>query len=389
LLAAHRLASDDFGAFAFSFALYVCVLGVSRGFVSHTVAVKNSADDRDDIRRAIESSVAAVLAVGAVTGTLVALAAVTLGGDLRGSLLALGATLPLLLLQDALRLAFIVASRPKSAALNDALWTVMALVGGGLLVVSGIRSPAGYVLTWGATAGIAAGAALREHSLRPRCRGGIEWLWEQRRFGLAFAFEFLASSGPIQAAPMIVGAAAGLSGAGGFRAGQLLFGPVNLALVGLRLSLVPEVVRLVKAGRAPAATRLLATTSAGCALTALATAGLMLIDPLSIGPRLLGGSWPAAQATLVPMASVYIATSVLLPAQVGLRGLGAIGRTVPRHFLSALPAVVLLVVGASLDGARGAAAGLAGATVIVIPLWYVRFSLGSSEPTDSPAAAVA
>jgi hypothetical protein len=96
----------------------------SRGLATDPLLVRFSTTDVPTWRRAVANCTGTAAAVGLATGACVLLAAALLGGATRQAFLALGLTLPGLLLQDSWRFAFFARGRGSQAFLNDVAWAV-------------------------------------------------------------------------------------------------------------------------------------------------------------------------------------------------------------------------------------------------------------------------
>ena len=95
--------------------------------------------------------------VGLVMGACVLVAAAcSCSGTTRLAFLALGLTLPGLLLQDSWRFAFFALGRGGQAFLNDTIWTVVLLPALVLLRLTGHANVFWFVFAWGAAAAVAA-----------------------------------------------------------------------------------------------------------------------------------------------------------------------------------------------------------------------------------------
>ena len=75
-------------------------------------------------RRAVRSCTGTAAVTGVATGICVLVVAAVLGGAAKFAFLALGLTLPVLLLQDSWRFSFFALGRGVQAFLNDLVWAV-------------------------------------------------------------------------------------------------------------------------------------------------------------------------------------------------------------------------------------------------------------------------
>ena len=95
-------------------------------------------------------------------------AAALLDGTVRGAFLALGLTLPGLLLQDSWRYSFFALGRGSQAFLNDTIWAVALLPALVFLRVTGHADVFWFVFAWGAAAAVGAAAGPLQARVVPR-----------------------------------------------------------------------------------------------------------------------------------------------------------------------------------------------------------------------------
>ena len=79
-------------------------------------------------RGATAAASATGIMVGAVAGVGCVVVGLLLPDPIGPALIALGVLMPGLMLQDSLRFAFFATGRPRSALLNDVVWTVLLLL---------------------------------------------------------------------------------------------------------------------------------------------------------------------------------------------------------------------------------------------------------------------
>ena len=84
--------------------------------------VRFSDEDLPTWRRAVANCTGTAFVVGLVAGACVLVVAALLDGAPRPAFLALGLTMPGLLLQDSWRFSFFAIGRGKQAFLNDMVW---------------------------------------------------------------------------------------------------------------------------------------------------------------------------------------------------------------------------------------------------------------------------
>ena len=164
VLVARTLGPAGFGAFSIAFATYLIALNTSRGISTDPLMVRFSDVDPTIWKRAVTGSSGAALASGVLVGSTCAAVATAVGGPAGPALLALGITLPGLLVQDSWRFAFFSQGRPALALANDVVWAVA------LVALSGWSS---------GRAGPASSSSCSPGAARPR---SLPW-WEDSRRG--------------------------------------------------------------------------------------------------------------------------------------------------------------------------------------------------------------
>ena len=103
LYVAHSLAPAQFGAFSLAYVTYSFVLNASRGLATDPLLVRFSGAEVSAWRRAVTSCTGTALAVGLLAGVGMLGAAALLHGTSRIAFLAIGLTMPGLMLQDSWR----------------------------------------------------------------------------------------------------------------------------------------------------------------------------------------------------------------------------------------------------------------------------------------------
>ena len=157
LYVAHTVGAAQFGAFSLAYVTYSFALNVSRGLTSDPLLVRFSGVDLQTWRRAVRSCTGTATVVGLATGACVLLATTVLGGAAKFAFLALGLTLPALLLQDSWRFSFFALGRGGQAFLNDLVWAVALIPALFFLRAAKAQNVFWFVLAWGAAAAVAAG----------------------------------------------------------------------------------------------------------------------------------------------------------------------------------------------------------------------------------------
>lgn len=386
IVVARSTTPEGFGAFGLAFATYLLFLNASRALASEPLVVRYSARSEQDWLRGSAAATGMAATVGVVGGIACVIVGLLADEQIGGPFIALGLTLPGLLVQDAWRFAFFAARRGRDAFANDAVWTV-ALVP--LLVLaattsSGASSVGAYVLAWGLAGGAGALFGILQARVVPRPTRVRAWLREHRVIAPRYLAEFMTQSGAVQLAAWAIGIVAGLATLGIIRAAQLLLGATHIATYGVQIASVPEAARVARVNPGHLV-RLCATVGAGLAALAIALGLLLLALPPAVGFQLLGELWLPVRTILVPQTITTAAAGLMAGATVGLRGLAAARRSLRARLVTSSLIFVLSVGGAAVGGALGASWGSATALTIgaLVWWWQLRRAIGEGlQPAD-------
>jgi O-antigen/teichoic acid export membrane protein len=121
----HTLAPAAFGAFSLAYVSYGFALNASRGLSTDPLMVRYSGTETKRWRRAVSGATGTAITVGLACGTISMAAAIAIGGVTGAAFLALGVTLPGLMLQDSWRYSFFAHGRGLHAFINDSIWAVL------------------------------------------------------------------------------------------------------------------------------------------------------------------------------------------------------------------------------------------------------------------------
>jgi O-antigen/teichoic acid export membrane protein len=340
--------------------------------------VRFSAVADDEWRSGVTAATGTALTTGCIIGAACIAVGVCLPPPLSPALVALGLTLPGLLLQDAWRFAFFARRRGDAAFLNDLAWTISLALFVTILVASHNESMAALLLAWGGSGCVGGLLGIFQSRSHPSPRRTPWWFRRQRDLVPRFLGEFGVSTLATQLTVFAIGGIAGLTVVGAIRAGQLLLGPLNVIYTGVGLVAVPEAARALVRSQAKLQ-RLCATWSLALAACALGVGAVAAIVPDRLGEALLGQNWPSAQSVIVPLSVWMAGFGVVMGASVGLRALAAARLSLRARVRVAPVMVAAAVGGAALAGAQGAAWGFAGAYAIASIVWWTYFRRGLDE----------
>ena len=366
---AREVSSAEFGAFGITYATFLVVMGISRSVGTDPLAVRFSASSEREWRIGSTAATGSALAVGIAAGIICGVVGTILQGTAGLSLIALGVSLPGLMLQDSWRYIFFAKGEGSRAFINDLVWTTALIPSIGFALTIGDKTVMSFVLAWGAAGTLAGIFGIYQSRILPAPLGAASWWKRNSDLAPYFLGEFIAYGGTTQLTTYGIGLVTSLSVLGAFRAAEILMGPLNVLVLGLNMVAVPEGVRAIQTS--PARLRFI------CALFAAAVAGASLLLgiiiwalPDSAGESLLGASWKEAHRVILLLAIVRAASGVGAAAGAGLRALGAARRSLGVRLIGAPVVIFTSVGGAALWGLIGAARGMAISACLLAAVWW-------------------
>jgi len=380
---ARTLGATQFGAFSLAYVTYAFVLNASRGLATDPLVVRFSGADVPAWRRAVASATGTSTVVGLAAGICVLGAAAVLTGTARAAFLALGLTLPGLMLQDSWRYSFFALGRGSRAFVNDLVWALALAPSLIFLRVTGHADVFWYVFIWGAAACVAAAVGPVQARVIPRLSHTPKWLSQQRDLGPRYFVENTANSGASQLRTYGVGVILGLAAVGYIQAASTLMGPFLVVFMGMSLVTVPEAARVLR--RAPHRLRLFCVlVGVGLSVMALAWGVILLLAlPRGLGDWLLGPIWRPTYPLILPLTFSVIGACLIAGASAGLHALGAARRSMRAMLIASAAYLAFGVTGAWLGGVVGAVRGAAVATLSGALLWWWELHLALRKSGDS------
>jgi O-antigen/teichoic acid export membrane protein len=383
---ARTLGAAQFGAFTLAYVTYGFAINASRGLSVEPLLIRFSGTDLRTWRRAAASSTGTALLVGVAAGVCALVAGPLVGGTTGLAFLALGLTLPGLLLQDSWRYAFFALGRGYHAFINDTIWVVLLLPSLVLLKLSGHANVFWFVLAWGLTAAVGAAVASLQARILPNLAGATEWLWRHRDLGPRYLAENTGSNGADTLRSYGVSYILGLAAVGYIQAAGVLMGPFKIIFFGISLITLPEAARLLRSS--PRHLPIFcAVVSAGLTLLALAWAALLLVAlPRGLGHLVLGSIWRPAYPLVLPTALVIMSGCASTGALLGLHALGAARRSLRATVLTFVFVAVCALVGALIGGTLGTMRFAAAASWLgtLLSWWQLRQALHDSGTIPVP-----
>jgi O-antigen/teichoic acid export membrane protein len=386
LYVARTLGAAQFGAFALAYVTYSLVLNASRGLATDPLLVRFSATATDRWKRAVADCTGTAAAVGLAAGAAMLAAAALLSGTARAAFVAMGLTMPGLMLQDSWRYAFFAHGRGGQAFANDTIWALALAPALLTLRLTGHQSVFWFVLAWGAAATVAAAAGPAQARTLPRITRARAWITTHHDLAFRYLAENTTFSGSAQIRLTCVGVIAGLAAVGYVQAAQLVMGPFLAALMGVSLVTVPEAARVLR--DSPRHLRLFCVLVAVGIAAAAAAWGVAahLVLPLGLGRLALRSLWRPANRLLLPVTVAVMGTCVTVGASAGLRALGSSRRSLRAMVISSTAVLIASVIGALTAGALGTVRGMAVAGVFAAVVWWWQLYVALRESRTVQAA---
>lgn len=274
---------------------------------------------------------------------------------------------PIVCGQDLCRFAAVSADRPAVAAVSDGIW--LGAVALGYAFQPGVHAALGI---WLAGAGVGLLIAMLSLRLRPRLRLGVRALRAWHSTGVGVAIMNVSMQVGSYIVLTLATVTVGASSAAALRGASSVMAPVNTLIGFMSIGLLPMLHRLPEHRQFGTVARIgvfiFALTAAWCAV--------LLVVPPSVGPLLLGDTWPLARQILPWTSLEYVLLVVGIAAMLGLqvrqvgRLLGKVGIGSAALLVSA--GVVAALVASSTTPFAIAQATSAGIAAVVVWFLYYR-----------------
>ncbi|GAA3614923.1 hypothetical protein GCM10022223_33970 [Kineosporia mesophila] len=378
-----------FGSFGLALVTFSFLIGLGRSAIGDPYVVRYTGAAPATRNTAVSWATGAAVAFGLLSGLLCVAASLFMSGDMRMAMLALGLSMPGLMLQETWRHVFFAEGRPRAAALNDGVWTLLQF---GLLAVllTTPHSASIFLITatWGLSALVAALVGIAQTGVMPALSRAGAWYRETRDINLKMAMDFAFNQGATTLASYLITGIVGLQAMAAIRAAQNLLGPLNLLLAGISAFALPLLARTAlttSRHTEPAIEPAIEPGNGGAgvlrhalAISAVAGAGsglcllILLVMPSSVAESLLKGLWSAAHPVLLPMGLVTLAVSLVIGASLGLKALARADQMLRVTLVQAPLMLALSAAGAVWHGAAGAAWGFVAAQTFGLGLcWFI------------------
>ena len=380
------LGAAQFGAFSLAYLTYGFAVNASRGLSIEPLLIRFSGTDLPTWRRAAAGSTGTALLVGLAAGACALVAGALVGGTTGLAFLALGLTLPGVLLQDSWRYSFFALGRGHHAFINDTVWAAIQIPLLVFLKMSGHANVFWFVLAWGTAAAVGAAIGLLQARVVPNLAGAKEWLSRHRDLGPRYLAENTGGNAADTLRSYAVSFILGLAAVGYIQAVGVLMGPFKIIFFGMNLIMVPEAARLLR--RSPRRLPFFcAAVSTGLTLLALAWGAVLLVAlPRGLGHLMLGSIWRPTYPLVLPATLSVLSMCASTGALLGLHALGAAGRSLRAVILASVLVIACAVVGAVIGGTLGTMRYAAAAWWLgtLVSWWQLRQALHESGTVPVP-----
>lgn len=373
-VALRSLGLESFGAFTVAFGIYLILFGLNQAMVGQPLLVRHSSQpSRAAWELAARRAMGTSLTLGLLGASALTASAVPLRDSAVGvGLLALGAVLPGILIQDTLRSVFFSEGRPLLALLNDTVWAVVLGTTLATMLLTDSITLWSIILAWGASAAVAAAFGVAQTGVLPAPSQYRTWLRAHRDLWPRFSLETALSIGPAQLSLFLVGGIAGLAALGSLSGARLLFGPVNVLFLGMSSYAIPEGVRML--GHSSMRTRtFLGRIGLGLAASTVVLAVMIMLTPQWIWETLIPEGSKEVLSLVWPVGWWVAAAGGIYAGRMGLRILADARASLRAQLATATLMIPFAVTGAFISGALGAGIGLAIANSVAAGWWWIAF----------------
>ena len=386
IFVARTLGATQFGAFSLAYLTFGFALNASRGLSIEPLLIRFSGTDLRTWRRATAGSTGTALLVGLAAGACALAAGALVGGTTGLAFIALGLTLPGLLLQDSWRYSFFALGRGHHAFINDTIWAAIQIPALVFLKMSGHANVFWFVLAWGVAAAVGAAIGALQARVVPNLAGATQWLARHRDLGPRYLAENTGGNAADTLRGYGVSYILGLAAVGYIQAAGVLMGPFKILFFGMGMITIPEAARILR--RSPGHLPLFcAAVSAGLTLLALAWGAVLLVAlPQGLGHLMLGSLWRPTYPLVLPATLSIMAMCATTGAGIGLHALGAARRSLRAVILTSALIVACALVGALTGGTLGTMRYAAAASWVgtLVSWWQLRQALLESGNVPVP-----
>jgi O-antigen/teichoic acid export membrane protein len=372
IVVARSVSATEFGAFAMAFLVYGIAIAATHSVAGQPLQMRHSSADPDLQRVEIGRATGFVLPVSALLAVVVAVIGLISGGSVGASMLALAVVLPGLLVQDTCRKAMFTIGKPAWAAAIDAVWTVAQFVFIAALLLTGHHQVWLLMLAWGAAAALSVLVAFALLRALPAITQAASWFRAEMHLMRYLFPEYLLGLGAAQFGLVLVGVVATADAVGSLRAAQVLLGPLGIMATAAFQFAMPEM-----ASRPEMTSRQRAKfglgISAALGIVTIVYVTVLLLMPDWFGETLFGDSWAGAAIVLLPMGLAALASCQANGPAGVLYAMGRAQWTFRINLVKGPFTLVVLLLGAALWAAPGAAWAFFAIELAVLPAWLLTF----------------
>lgn len=372
IIVARSVGASEFGAFAIAFMVYGIAIAATKSVVGQPLQMHYSSAELGRQRTEIGRAIGFVLPLSLLTAVIAAVIGQTVGGSVGSSMLALAVVLPALQVQDSCRMSMFTIGKPAWAAAIDAVWTVSQFGLIALAIALGHHQVWQLILAWGAAAALSALVGLILLKVRPAVSQAISWFRSERHLIRYLFPEYLLGLGAAQFGLVLVGVVATADAVGSLRAAQVLLGPLGIVATAAFQFAVPEM-----SSRPHMNSRQRAAFGFGISgalgLITIVYVTVLLLMPDWFGTALFGDSWAGAALVLLPMCLASLASSQANGPAGVLYAMGRAQWTFRINLVKGPVTMVILILGAAIWAAPGAAWAFFAIELAVLPAWLLTF----------------
>lgn len=359
---ASQVSLSEFGAYGLVFATYLLIQGGARASIGEALLVKRSEAPGLDARAVFGAGILVGLLGAAVSG----LVAIVLDGSLQRAFAALSVVILFAVTQDCVRYLGFAELRPMRAMIADTIWCVVQFSGYAVLIATGAATLVSLMLVWGLGALCSLAYQVNCYRARPSFGDAASWIVERRDLSPRFLMEYFTMAGVQQGSIFILGIAAGLDQVGGYRAAQVILGPVNVIAFGAAVVVLPLAAQRAHALR-PDVMKFSLVVSLSLAAITVTYVGMSLLVPDVLGELALGQSWSLGASLVVLVGATIAINNLSYGATSMIRGM----HQARASLLMRVAFAPITITAAALGAVHGGAKGMAGVLVATCALQCV------------------
>jgi len=381
--ALHFFSVSGLGEFTLAYTLAILIKVILKSLLLEPLTIRYSAARHVDQQAAGAHAAGASVVVGVLLAVIAALGSAFVSGQARWLVIAVGATVPALLVQEAWRVYFYAIARPWKAAANDLLCLITTVILVGWLATRDASvSPVMLLALWALGNGVGAIAGTLQAGLIPSVRQTWFWLRTHADLGgrLAGATGVTQASG--QLALTLVAVIGGSVALGRLSAARTLVMPMTTVTTSAVTFALPEAARL-RATNDGRLRWLVRGLSASLVAAFSAFGAVAFLIPTWMGELIAGSNWQTARSLLLPVVLAGALAAMRQGPRVGLRVFEQQRTILALAAVSGVATVGATAAGTVIAGATGAAWGFVMAEGISAIAWWTVYQRCERREFDS------